>query len=277
MKISEALANTINTFKNANIESYGLDARVLLAHILNIEQYRLILDNQKDLSEKDIIKLNDFTKRRVKGEPIAYITGKKEFYSIELDITKDVLIPRPETEQLVDLAIFYARKHSTVLDIGTGSGAIAIALKKNRPDLIVYACDISYKALEIAKKNAGSILGDNSIYFFKSDLFHAFKGKKFNLILSNPPYLDIASIGSLQKEILFEPKNALFADAHGNETIRRIICRADEFLSNNGFLIIEIGDQYNFIQEICAQNNYSVSILKDYANLPRIAVLQKNK
>jgi release factor glutamine methyltransferase len=274
MEISEALTNCINNLKSSGVESPELDARVLLAHILNIEKYKLIINAEEKLSKNDISKLNAFVKRRIKGEPIAYITGKKEFYSIEFSVTRDVLIPRPETEQIVDLAIFYAKNNSSVLDIGTGSGAIAIALKKNRPDLSVHACDTSGKALKIAKKNARMILGNNLIKFYKSDLFHAFEGKKFDLILSNPPYLDITFKNTLQKDILFEPENALFADDHGNGTLRRILTEADKFLSIHGLIIIEIGDQ-DLIQTIGPENNYSVSILKDYANIPRIAILQK--
>jgi release factor glutamine methyltransferase len=276
MKISEALTYSIIDLKKAGIESPELDANVLLAHILNIEKYKLIIDSQEDMSKSNISKLNTFIKRRIKGEPIAYITGRKEFYSIEFFVTKDVLIPRPETEQLVDLAIYYAKKNSSVLDVGTGSGAIAVALKKNRSDLIIHACDISQKALEIAKKNARRILDNNAIIFSKSNLFQAFEGKKFDLILSNPPYLNISIKNTLQKDILFEPENALFADNHGNGIIKRIVSEADIFLNNDGLLIIEIGDQ-DFIQAIGSENNYSVSIFKDYANMPRIALLQKNK
>jgi release factor glutamine methyltransferase len=277
MIISDALANIVNNFKNAGIESPELDANVLLAYILNIEKYKLLIYAHKILSKNEISQLNAFTERRIKGEPVAYITGKKEFYSIEFLVTKDVLIPRPETEQLVDLAIYHAKNNSSVLDIGTGSGAIAIALKKNRPDLTIYACDISNRALTIAKKNAQIILGDNSIKFSKSNLFESYKGKNFDLILSNPPYVDIALKNSIQKEILFEPEIAVFAEDHGNEILKRIISGAEKFLNSSGFLIIEIGGQDNLIRTIGSENNYSVSILKDYANMPRIALLQKNK
>ena len=277
MNISEALSNTITAFKDAGIELPELDAYVLLTHLLKTEKYRLITDSHKLLSRSDISELNSFTKRRINGEPVAYITGRKEFYSIEFHVTKDVLIPRPETEQLVDLAIFYAKKDSSVLDIGTGSGAIAIALKKNRPDLSIYASDISDKALAVAKNNARTILGNQSVTFLQSDLFHAFLRTKFDIILTNPPYIDPASKESLQKELFFEPEISLFAGEQGNAVIRRIISEADGFLNKDGLLIMEIGGQDSFIRTFGNENDYSVSILKDYANLPRIALLQKNK
>ncbi len=276
MSISDALSGAISSFKAAGIESPELDASVLLAHILNVEKYKLLTDADKTLSKNDLSLLNKFIKRRIKGEPVAYITGKKEFYSIDFIVTKDVLIPRPETEQLVDLAIFHAKKGAFVLDVGTGSGAIAIALKKNRPDLKIYACDISEKALKIAWKNAHSILGIKSIKFYKSDLFESFKGKKFDLILSNPPYVDIALKNSIQKEILFEPGIAVFAENNGNKILEKIIKNAEKFLKRSGLMIIEIGGQDGFIRSVGSENGYSVSILKDYANLPRIALLKKS-
>ena len=275
MNISEALSSTITAFKKANIKSPELDTYVLLTHILKVEKYRLITDSHKLLSESNIKKLNSSTKRRINGEPVAYITGRKEFYSIDFYVTKDVLIPRPETEQLVDLAIFYAKNDSTVLDIGTGSGAIAIALKKNRPDLNIYACDISDKALAIAKKNAQKNLGDKSIIFLQGDLFSSIAGTKFDIILSNPPYINPASRGSLQKELSFEPEISLFAGENGNAVIRKIILESGKFLNNDGLLIIEIGEQDSYIRTFGSENNYSVSILKDYAELPRIALLKK--
>ncbi|MFH0976833.1 MAG: peptide chain release factor N(5)-glutamine methyltransferase [Spirochaetota bacterium] len=275
MTVEEALNNTINIFLKKNIDNPVLDAQVLLAEVLNTDKFKLFVDWENELTKSNITKLNSFIKKRIKGEPVAYITGKKEFYSLDFIVTKDVLIPRPETEQIVDLVIYYAKKDNSVLDIGTGSGAIAVALKINRPDLSVYACDNSEKALKIARKNAKRILGNDSILFSISDLFQAYKGKKFDIILSNPPYLDMAINGSLQKEIFFEPKNALFAGDHGNEIINRLISEAGELLNPDGMLIIEIGNESN-IQKTDIGKEFTVTMLNDYANLPRIALLKKN-
>ncbi len=275
MKIVEALNKVINKFNNAGIDSPELDAQILLAFILHTEKYKLLIDYDKEVSKNNIKKLDSLAERRIKSEPIAYITGKKEFYSLEFIITKDVLIPRPETEQLVDLAVSLAEKKSNILDVGTGSGAIAVALKKNRPDLVVHACDISTRALRIAKLNAQKILGDDSIFFLKSDLFSAYRNNTFDLILSNPPYLCSVNKTSIQKEILFEPEYALFAGEQGKEIIERMITGAGEYLKRNGLLILEFGSgQESYLQNI-AGKNYSVKIHKDYADLPRIAVLQK--
>ena len=276
MKISDALNETINNLKNAGIESAAIDARVLLAYILKIDKIKLITNNQKLLSSKDISKLQKTVKRRITGEPVAYITGIKEFYSIDFKVTKDVLIPRPETELLVDMAIFYAKKDASVLDVGTGSGAIAIAFKKHRPDCIVYACDISEKALNVAKENAKKISGCNDIIFCKSNLFQSYKSKKFDLILANPPYVDIEQKQNLQKEVLFEPEKALFSKDHGKEIIKKIISKAEKYLNKDGILILEIGyDQGHFTKITGKEFNYSVSILKDYSDFPRLAILQK--
>lgn len=277
MKISDALNETITNLKNAGIESAVIDARVLLSYLLKIDEIKLITDNQKLLSNKDILKLQKIVKRRITGEPLAYITGIKEFYSIEFKVTKNVLIPRPETEQLVDMAINYAKKGASVLDVGTGSGAIAIAFKKNRPDCIVYACDISQKALNIAKENAQKIPGCNDIIFSKSNLFQSYKSKKFDLILANPPYVDIEQKQNLQKEVLFEPGKALFSKDHGKEIIKKIISKAEKYLNIDGILMLEIGyDQEFFTKTTGKEFNYFVSILKDFSDFPRLAILQKN-
>ncbi len=275
MKIHEALSYISGKLRNADIELPDLEAQILLANILNIKKYKLLIDNEKALPDSNIKRINRFIKRRIKGEPIAYITGKKEFFSIEFNVTKDVLIPRPETEQLVELAVLNAKANSSILDIGTGSGAIAIAIKKQRPDLDIYACDKSAKALKVANENAIRILGDNSVIFSKSDLFKAYKGKKFDLILSNPPYLNKADRNILKKDILFEPKLALFARDKGQVVMKRIITEAKQYLNNHGMLIIEIAPEHKkYIKTISTVNNYSVRILNDLALLPRVAILK---
>jgi release factor glutamine methyltransferase len=275
MTLTEALSKVMDEFKDCGIESPDLDARILLAHVLKIDKHRLIIDGDKNLSPGKTKKYYALAGRRLKNEPVAYITGKKEFYSLDFLVTKDVLIPRPETEQIVELAISIAGENDTVLDVGTGSGAIAIALKKNRPDLNVFACDISAGSLKIAKKNAHIIIGDNSILFSRSDLFSAYKDNKFDLIVSNPPYLNAAEKISFQKELLYEPASALFAAGCGTDIIKKLLLESPDYLKSNGALILEFGaGQESFLQNI-AEKYYSVKIYKDFANLPRIALLQK--
>ncbi|NLV66305.1 MAG: peptide chain release factor N(5)-glutamine methyltransferase [Spirochaetes bacterium] len=277
MKLIEFLADASSRLEKKGITSSRLDAEVITARTLGIERYRLITDSNRELSGKEITDLEKLICRRLEFEPVAYITGVKEFYAIEFIVTKDVLIPRPETELLVDMAIYWAPMHGAVLDLCAGSGAIAVALKKSRPDLALTAADISGLALEIAKENSEKILGHEKITFLHGDLFSPVKGKVFDLIVSNPPYVDIELKGTLQKELEYEPANALYCEDGGRGVIARIIEGAGVHLADDGVLLLEIGsDQRAFVEEHGAAHGYSVSILNDYAGFPRVATLKKN-
>ena len=275
MNISEALQYTKKIFEKTGIDSSTLDAQIILAYILKTEKHKLLTESERKLSRINFCRLRKLIKRRVKGEPVAYITGRKEFYSINFSVTKDVLIPRPETERIVDLAAANAKMNGSVLDIGTGSGAIAVSLKKNRPDLTIHACDISVKALKIAKRNAEMNLGRKAVLFKKSNLFSAYKEMKFDMILSNPPYLRESDKNTLQKEIFFEPVKALFTNDDGLKIITCIIKESKIFLNNSGILILEFGNkQETRIKKIASNYGFSASIIRDYTDFPRYALLQ---
>lgn len=277
MKLGEFLADAASRLLKTGIPTSRLDAEVITAHTLGIERYKLITDATRELTDHEILSLNKLIKRRLESEPVAYITGVKEFYAIDFAVTKDVLIPRPETELLVDMAIYWAPMYCAVLDLCAGSGAIAVALKKSRPDLNVTASDISGLALEIAEENAERVLGRDKITFLHGDLFSPVKGKVFDLIVSNPPYVDIELKGTLQKELEYEPANALYCEESGRAVIARIIDGAGEHLADDGVLLLEIGsDQRAFVEESGAAHGYNVSILNDYAGFPRVATLKKN-
>jgi release factor glutamine methyltransferase len=278
MKLMEFLADASSRLDKTGIPTSRLDAEIITAHALGIERYMVLTDSNRELSEKEITDLEKLICRRLEFEPVAYITGIKEFYAIEFIVTGDVLIPRPETELLVDMAIYWAPMYGTVLDLCAGSGAIAVALKKSRPDLALTATDISDPALEIAKENAGKILGREKITFLHGDLFSPVKGKVFDLIVSNPPYVDIKLKGSLQKDLEYEPVNALYCEDGGREVIARIIEGAGEHLADDGVLLLEIGsDQRAFVEEHGIAHGYSVSILNDYAGFSRVATLKRNQ
>jgi len=274
--LGELVKNLTLRFKDGGIGNPSLDAEILISDVLEIERYKLVTDRDRLLTKDEILKIENSAARRMRFEPVAYITGVKEFYSLDFIVNKDVLIPRPETELLVDMAIYWSGTGARVLDLCTGSGAIAVVLKHSRPDLDIYASDISGKALKIARKNALGILGQKKIRFFEGDLFDPFKGMKFNLIVSNPPYVDENLRGRLQKELDFEPGTALFTGNGGTDIIRRIIENSSGHLEDNGVLLLEIGsDQKEFIHEIGEKNGFTVSILNDYAGLPRVATLKK--
>lgn len=276
MLLGELAATLTRRFKEGGVGSPQLDAEVLISSVLEIERYKLVADRDRLLTKEEILAVERCVKRRLKFEPVAYITGLKEFYSLDFLVNKDVLIPRPETELLVDMAVYWGAPGSRVLDLGTGSGAIAVALKHSRLDMDIYASDVSDRALKVAKKNAKRILGSRKINFVCGDLFMPFEGGKFNLIVSNPPYVDADLKDKLQKDVRFEPGIALFCGNAGREILSRIIETAGDFLEDNGVLLLEMGsDQQAFVSKAGRKHGFEVTILNDYSGLPRVATLKK--
>ena len=275
MKTGEMIKKAVETLSLSGIPGPRLDAEVLVAHVLGVERYRLITDADYVMTDDQVKTCDDYIARRSMFEPVAYITGTREFYSLEFHVTPAVLIPRPETELLVDMAIYYAPRCGRVLDLCTGSGAIAIALAHSRADLDITATDISHDAIAIAAGNAMDILGPDEIDFIEGDLFDPVADRTFNLIVSNPPYVDPEKKSSLQKDLLFEPGQALFAEKKGRAVIERILADARQFLEPKGILVIEIGeDMKNYILQAGRDAKYDVSTLNDYSGLPRVAVLK---
>ena len=206
MKIKEALYACINNLKENNIDEAHSKARRLLAFTLNVPKEYLIINNEKELSKQDFEYYKNYITRLINGEPIQYIIGKQEFMGIEFNVNKDVLIPQPDTEILVEETIKIAKEYNKpkVLDLCTGSGAIAVSIKKYVPEAEVFASDISIKALQLAKIN--NI--DNNINFIESNLFENINNE-FDIIVSNPPYIRTEEIKSLSKEVQNEPLIAL--------------------------------------------------------------------
>jgi release factor glutamine methyltransferase len=276
VRVSQMLAAVTGQLKEAGIPSPALDAELLVASAVGTDRYRLRVDDDRELQQAETGKIRRLARRRLMFEPVAYILGSKEFYSLDFAVNRNVLIPRPETELLVDMVIYYARQNATVVDIGTGSGAIAVSVKHNRSDLEVHATDISAKALAVARKNASRIVGRNRIRFHRGDLFEPLTGKRFQVIAVNPPYIDKKISGSLQKDLSFEPEEALFAGRGGRETIERVITQSGRFLADDGVLIMEIGDEMkDFVKKTGSGKGYTVSVLNDYSGLPRVAVMKK--
>ncbi|MCX7680104.1 MAG: peptide chain release factor N(5)-glutamine methyltransferase [Spirochaetes bacterium] len=275
MTVKQALAILTSSFEKSGSPTAHLDAEVLLAHALEWDRYMLFARDEKKLTDEELARICEYKERRKNKEPIAYIIGKKEFYSLEFYVDHRVLIPRPETELIVDLAISYAPKSSMVLDVGTGSGIISVTLKYYRPDCDVYASDISFAALQVAKANAARILGKDAIYFFQGDLLSPCRGKKFDVILSNPPYIGYRNIGLLPKELSFEPGIALYCGDNGKEILYRIISNARYHLREGGILILEIGEgMKEDIGTYAKTYGYYVNFFNDYAGIPRAVLLR---
>jgi release factor glutamine methyltransferase len=250
MLIREALVQGGADLKFAGIQSPRLDASLLLAHVLNTTRTKLIARGTESISEKKCSLFCEFIERRANGECTAYIIGKKEFRGLEFDVNSSVLVPRPETETLVETAIGIIIENKlynsvsdkeNILDLCTGSGAVAISLKNEMPACEITATDISSDALSTAKHNAEKLLGSSSlINFYQSDLYASLPlHLRYSLIVSNPPYISSDEIQTLPQEVQNEPRIALDGGISGLEIIKRIIDDAPNYLRQNGYLLLE--------------------------------------
>ena len=220
----------------------SLDAEILLSFILNKPRSYLRAWSEHVLTPEIETAFHAFITRRLRGEPIAYITGKKEFWSLDLLVTPATLIPRPETECLIDVALslFNGLEKIKVADLGTGSGAIALALASEHPVWQISATDVSEAALAIAKENAARLQIHN-VSFYQGSWCEALPSADFNLIISNPPYIAQEEWGLYEDGLLFEPRDALVSGLDGFDSIREIVQAAKGYLMSNGYLMIEHG------------------------------------
>lgn len=236
---------TTQYFVKKDCHSPRLDAEVLLAHSLNLKRIDLYARFNEEVEEGPRGKFRELVKRRAEGCPVAYLVGGREFYSLPFFVNQDVLIPRPDTECLVDLALRIGKKENwkTILDIGTGSGCIAIALAKSLPQVQVVAVDISAGALKVASQNADTNNVANRVSFKLGDLFETLdKSLKYDAIVSNPPYIPESDIQNLEKDVRdYEPRLALSGGVDGFSVFDRILENASAFLLPKGHLFIEIG------------------------------------
>ncbi|MCX5695604.1 MAG: peptide chain release factor N(5)-glutamine methyltransferase [Candidatus Omnitrophica bacterium] len=254
------------------------EAELLFSDCLGCQRVDLYLNKDKCLSRKDAAFISSALSRRIKGEPIQYILGKTEFMGLELKVNRNVLIPRPETERLVETAIEYANRENPtrVLDLGTGSGCIAVALAKYLKDLEIDASDIAPEALSVAKENA--LLHAAKINFIRSDLFDKLEYKEYGIIVSNPPYIAEDQIRKLQPQLQFEPKVALDGGSDGLDFYRKIILKAAGYLKRSGLLIMEIGFQQKKDLEKIFDSQKLLEIIKvvqDYNDIERVMVARK--
>jgi release factor glutamine methyltransferase len=277
MTIQEALSEGTARLKAGGIETPALDAALLLAGILHTTRSALILAAPTPLPDETRRRFTQALDRRLSGECTAYILGRREFYGLDFTVTPDVLVPRPDTETLVEAALTMRNEKlgmRNVLDLCTGSGAVAIALKHERPALEVYASDISAKALAIAKKNARRLLGSaNAIHFLEGDLFDPLLiPAHFSLITANPPYVASGEIAALAPEVRGEPLPALDGGPDGLDLIRRIIAEAPAHLLPGGSLLMEADPrQMAAITLILSEKGYrDIRIYQDLSGQDRV-------
>ena len=279
MTIKEILTKGMIILKGSNIDSPKLKARLLLQYILKKPRQYLIVYDNKEIEKKEQWEYFVNIEKLAKGVPLQHITHSQEFMKMDFYVDENVLIPRPDTEILVEEVIKIASKMNKpkILDLCTGSGAIAISIAKNVPEAEVHAIDISSKALEIAKKNAKNL--GAKVKFTKSNLFEKLNKTKFDIIVSNPPYIKRDDINYLSQEVKNEPELALDGGIDGLDFYRKIAKQAIDYLKFESYLCLEIGyDQKDDVIEIIKQQeNYSRTYSKkDLGGNDRIIVTQVN-
>lgn len=275
MTIKEALNKGTFMLKNNNVQTPKLKARLLLQFTLNkTREYLIVYDNENIPQDKEILYFK-YINKLIQGIPLQYITNTQEFMKMSFFVNDNVLIPQPDTEILVEETIKIAKriKKPTILDLCTGSGAIAVSLKKYLQDSIVYASDISPKALEVAKINAKN--NNVEVNFFESDLFENLPNIKFDIIVSNPPYIKKDVIKTLDKEVQNEPRLALDGGIDGLDFYRKIVNDGYHYLKYNSYLCLEIGyDQKEEVMEIIKNERKYMNTycLKDLYDNNRVIV-----
>lgn len=271
-------------FKKAGFESPRLEAELILSEALGISRPALYLERDRQVPARRHKKICIWTKERAKGKPFAYIIGKAWFREIELLVNPSVMIPRPETELLVESALKIIREEpglKKILDLGTGSGAIILSLawelKGFGRDFKFFASDISPSALRLAKRNARRLGLEDQIIFQRGDLFQPFSGQKFDLIICNPPYVSETELRSLSPEIKnYEPRIALNGGKDGLELIRKILDQAPEYLYPQGWLLVEIGlGQVEKLKKMICPSLRLKAVIKDYQAIDRIVIYQR--
>ena len=273
MNIKELYDFGRDALLNQKFENPGLEASVLLLEATGIDKLNFYKNHDRLVNENEIDKYKELIERRLTSEPVAYILGKKEFYSREFSVDGNVLIPRPETELLVDRAVMILKglDNPSVLDVGTGSGCIAVTLKDEIPDSVCVATDISYGALQKAKQNSKS--NDYYPFFIKGNLLEFIKDSKFDLIVSNPPYVREKLFHKLDKGVRnYEPKSALVAGDNGLGIISKIISESMRVLKNEGWCLLEIGfDQSDKVIEMFELNGYKeIEVFRDLSGIDRV-------
>ncbi len=260
MKALELINLGSTELKNKNIDSHQLDAEIILSKVLNKKREDILISLDKKIISTKITEFYGLIRRRALREPIAYIFNEKEFWSKKFEVTKDTLIPRPETELIVEkLVKIYKNKNISILDLGAGSGCILISLLSELKKSRGVGIDISQKALMIARKNAKKHKVNKRVKFIKSCL-EEFNNRNFDLIVSNPPYIKSRTIQTLDDDIKkFEPKIALDGGNDGLDLVKKVIYKAKEILKKNGLLAIEFGnEQKKQVSKILIKNNFRI-------------------
>ncbi|MDA8706070.1 peptide chain release factor N(5)-glutamine methyltransferase [Candidatus Pelagibacter sp.] len=279
MNIQSALTEGLNILKNKSILSAKLDSEILMAKALGKKREYIILNNNKIIKEQNLKYFKKLVHERATRKPIAYLLKKKSFWNSEFYVNKNTLIPRPDTEIILEQVLKFTKNKNylNILDIGVGSGCILLSILKERKNFYGTGIDISRNSLDICKMNAKKLLLDRRVKFFKSDV-DKFAIGKYDLVVSNPPYISRCDLKYLENDVIkFEPKLALDGGLDGLSVIRQVIKKSSELLKKNGKFILEIGfDQKNKVIKLLNNKGFYInSTVKDLANNDRCIISTK--
>ena len=282
MQLRQALTEAIYRLELEGVGSPRMNAERLLMFVLDCDRAHLYAHPERELDLETQARFESVIALRASGYPAQYITGHQEFWGLDLIVTPAVLIPRPETEHVVETALELARTKERcsaprIIDVGTGSGAIALALAKELPQAEIYATDLSHEALEIARANAARLQLSERVRFLESDVLEELPPRlRFDFVLSNPPYVGVHEADKVQDVVKkFEPKMAVFAGEHGLDVIRRLIPQASQALDPGGYLIFEIGFTMAPAVEQLLSGWDEVHTVPDLAGIPRVMVARR--
>jgi len=281
LSIAQAVLEATQVLRESGVPEERREAGSLLAHTLACDHGFIIIHAADVLSAEAIKEFQQFVERRAGGEPLQYITGHQAFFNLDFEVTRNVLIPRPETELLVEIALdlLPTADEVFVCDVGTGSGCIAITILHSRPTARALGIDISPPALQVAQKNAMRHGVADRFHLVAADCFSTLNtARAFSMIVSNPPYVTEAALPGLQREVReHEPRTALLAGTDGLSVIRRLLAEAPRYLVEHGYLLFEIGfDQHEAVERLIDASRWEVlEIHKDLQGIPRTVALRK--
>ena len=276
MNVFEAIKKGDEILRESGVKSYKIDSEVLMSQVIKKNRIGTLLNLNNELSQKDYKLYENLITQRSKRKPIAYLIGKKEFWKYEFIVTKDVLIPRPETELIVEKTLELTKNKSNlkVLEIGVGSGCILLSILKERKSFYGTGIDISKKTIEICKINCKNLGLSSRVKLFKTDIDN-FRYGKYDLIISNPPYIKKFDLKYLEKEVSFyEPKPALDGGLDGLSELKKVILNSSKLIRRNGKLVLEIAfDQAESVKSILKQNEFYINeIIKDLSKKNRCII-----
>ena len=281
MKIETAIKNAYLDLKKNNIKTALLDSEILMSKVLRKDRTNILLNSEKVISDKDYIYFRELISSRLRNKPIAYLTGKKSFWKYEFEINDKVLIPRPDTELIIEqvLKIYKNKSNINFLEVGVGSGCIILSILKEKKSFLGKGIDLSKDCINICKNNAFKLKVDDRLKLIKSDIDN-FSSGKYDLVISNPPYVKKSDLDKLDKDVInHEPILALDGGLDGLSKIRKVIKKSSELVKLNGKLILEIAhDQKTMVKKILWNYGFFVNyVVKDLADNDRCIVCTKIK